>query len=79
MSHLAPVKRILRYVKGSVGCRILFPTTDTGRKCNFLGFTDPIGVEIKMIESLQLDTYLCWYNTNLMVFEEGTGTCTLIL
>lgn len=40
VSHMEPVKRILLYVKGSVGCGTLFPTADTGRKCNFLGFTD---------------------------------------
>ncbi|XP_050874957.1 secreted RxLR effector protein 161-like [Lathyrus oleraceus] len=40
VSHLATVKRILRYVKGFVGCGILFPAADTGIKCNFLGFTD---------------------------------------
>lgn len=38
-----------------------------------------IGVEIKMIESLQMDTSLYWYVTNLMVFEKGTCSCTLIL
>ena len=40
VSHLAAVKRILRYVKGTLGCRILFPASDTGRKCNLLGYTD---------------------------------------
>ncbi|XP_058775808.1 secreted RxLR effector protein 161-like [Vicia villosa] len=40
VSHLAAVKRILRYVKRTLGCGILFPTTDMGRKCNFLGYID---------------------------------------
>lgn len=40
VSHIAAVKRILRYVKGSVSCRILFPTVDSGIKCNFLDFTE---------------------------------------
>ncbi|XP_050916572.1 secreted RxLR effector protein 161-like [Lathyrus oleraceus] len=40
LSHLEAVKRILCYVKGSFGCGILFPATDTGIKCNLLGFTD---------------------------------------
>ena len=40
VSHLAAVKRILRYVKGTLGCGILFPASDTGQKCNLLGFTD---------------------------------------
>ncbi|XP_058725454.1 secreted RxLR effector protein 161-like [Vicia villosa] len=40
VSHMATVKRILRYVKGTLGCGILFPASDTGRKCNLLGFTD---------------------------------------
>ncbi|XP_050908156.1 secreted RxLR effector protein 161-like [Lathyrus oleraceus] len=40
VSHLAAVKRILRYVKGTLGCGILFPTSDTGRSCNLLGYTD---------------------------------------
>ena len=40
VSHLAVVKRILRYVKESIDCGILFPTTGMGRKCNLLDFTD---------------------------------------
>lgn len=39
----------------------------------------PIGVEIKMIASIHMDTSLCWRNTNLMMFEEGTGSNTLFL
>ncbi|XP_050909387.1 secreted RxLR effector protein 161-like [Lathyrus oleraceus] len=40
VSHLAAVKRILRYVKGTLDCRILFPASDTWPKCNLLGYTD---------------------------------------
>lgn len=36
--HLKAVKRILRYVKGLIGYEVLFPTADTGRKCNLLSF-----------------------------------------
>ncbi|XP_058775683.1 uncharacterized protein LOC131649958 [Vicia villosa] len=40
VSHLAAVKRILRYVKGSISCGILFPAMDTCRKCNVFDFTN---------------------------------------
>lgn len=40
VSHLAVVKRILRYVKGSVGCEILFSAADAGKKCILLVFTN---------------------------------------
>ncbi|XP_058742088.1 secreted RxLR effector protein 161-like [Vicia villosa] len=40
VSHLVVVKRILRYVKGTLGNRILFPEEDTGRKYDLLGYTD---------------------------------------
>jgi len=40
VSHLAAVKRILRYVKGTLGCGILFPASDMGRSCELLGYTD---------------------------------------
>lgn len=40
VSHMEANKRILRYVKGSIGCIILFPAADTGKKCNFLDFID---------------------------------------
>lgn len=39
-SHLAVVKRIMRYIKGSIGCGSLFPTMDKGRSCKLLGYTD---------------------------------------
>lgn len=38
LSHLAGVKRIQRYIKGSIGYEILFPSMDKGRKYNLLGF-----------------------------------------
>lgn len=40
VSHLTAIKIILRYVKGSVGYGILFPTADRDRKRNLLGFTN---------------------------------------
>ena len=40
VSHLAAIKRILRYIKGTLGCGILFPATDNGGKCELLGHTD---------------------------------------
>ena len=40
VSHLAAVKRILRYVKGTLGCGILFPASDMGKSCELLGYTD---------------------------------------
>lgn len=39
-SHLAAVKRILRYIKSLIGYKILFPATDKGRSCKLLGYTD---------------------------------------
>lgn len=39
-SHLEVVKRILRYVKGSIDCEILFPTMKNDKKCNLLEYTD---------------------------------------
>ncbi|XP_050896265.1 uncharacterized mitochondrial protein AtMg00810-like [Lathyrus oleraceus] len=38
--HLAAFKRNIRYVKGSVGCGILFLATGTSKTCNLLGFMD---------------------------------------
>ncbi|XP_058784463.1 secreted RxLR effector protein 161-like [Vicia villosa] len=40
VSHLAAVKWILRYSKGTIVCGILFPTTDTGIKYELLGYTN---------------------------------------
>ncbi|KAK2359746.1 putative mitochondrial protein [Trifolium repens] len=39
-SHLIAVKRILRYVKGTIECGILFPTADRQRECKLIGYTD---------------------------------------
>lgn len=36
VSHLAVVKRILRYLNSSIGCKIMFPVTYKGRKYNLL-------------------------------------------
>jgi hypothetical protein len=33
VSHVAVVKRILRYVKGTIDCGIMFPTYDVGKNC----------------------------------------------
>ena len=38
--NLSVVKRILRYIKSSIGCTILIPTTDKGRSYKLLGYTD---------------------------------------
>ncbi|XP_058776690.1 secreted RxLR effector protein 161-like [Vicia villosa] len=40
VSHLAAIKRILRHVKGTLGCGILFSASDTSQKFDFHGFTD---------------------------------------
>jgi hypothetical protein len=40
VSHLAAVKRILRYVKGTVDYGILFPSCDVGKKYKLIGYTD---------------------------------------
>lgn len=59
VSHMAAVKRILRYVKGFVGYGILFPAADTAKNTIYSILLILTGTEIKMIKSLQLDTYLC--------------------
>lgn len=40
MSHLAVVKRILGYIKGSIDYGILFPTLDKGISYKLLGYND---------------------------------------
>ncbi|GAU45509.1 hypothetical protein TSUD_129550 [Trifolium subterraneum] len=40
VSHLAAVKRILRYVKGTMDCGIVFPASDVGKNCKLVGYTD---------------------------------------
>ncbi|XP_058776549.1 secreted RxLR effector protein 161-like [Vicia villosa] len=40
VSHMEAVKRILRYIKGTLGWGIIFPPSNTGRKCDLLGSTD---------------------------------------
>ncbi|CAJ2647569.1 unnamed protein product [Trifolium pratense] len=39
-SHLTAVKRILRYVKGTLGVGILFPASDRNKQCKLVGYTD---------------------------------------
>jgi hypothetical protein len=36
-SHLVAVKRILRYVKGTIECGILFPASDREKEIKLLG------------------------------------------
>ena len=40
VSHLASVKRILRYLKGTFDYGILFPAVDKGKECKLVGYTD---------------------------------------
>ena len=40
VSHLAAVKRILRYLKGNLDNGILFPATEEGKECKLEGYTD---------------------------------------
>lgn len=39
-SHLATAKRTLRYIKGSIGCRVLFLATCKGRSFKLFGYAD---------------------------------------
>ncbi|KAK2435236.1 hypothetical protein QL285_020311 [Trifolium repens] len=39
-SHLIAVKRILRYVKVTIECGILFPASDRGKEIKLVGYTD---------------------------------------
>lgn len=58
-SHLATLKRILRYVKCSIAYGILFPATDRGRVSILLYYTDSNWYGDKKRENMQLDTSLC--------------------
>ncbi|GAU34193.1 hypothetical protein TSUD_162940 [Trifolium subterraneum] len=40
LSHLAVVKRILRYIRGTMDYGILFPSTDKGKQCKLITYTD---------------------------------------
>ncbi|XP_058733585.1 uncharacterized mitochondrial protein AtMg00810-like [Vicia villosa] len=57
--HMAAVKRILRYVKGTLGCGILFPALVRAENVIYLVSPIPIDVVIKMIENQLMDTSLC--------------------
>ena len=59
VSHLEAVKRILRYIKGTLGCGIIFPAVDTGKNVSYSVTQILIGAEIRMIESLRLVMSLC--------------------
>ncbi|XP_045810820.1 uncharacterized mitochondrial protein AtMg00810-like [Trifolium pratense] len=39
-SHLIVVKRILRYVKGTINYGIMFPASDRDKECKLVGYTD---------------------------------------
>lgn len=80
VSHLTVVKRILRYVKGSIGPRILFPAADTSKKCNFLGFTDSNWCEDKDYRNSTTGYIFIFGGTPISwCFEEGTDSSTLVL
>lgn len=36
--HLAATKRILRYLRGTLGYGILFLSVDEGKECNLIGY-----------------------------------------
>ncbi|GAU36961.1 hypothetical protein TSUD_57390 [Trifolium subterraneum] len=40
LSHLAAVKRILRYIRGTMDYGILFPSTDKGKRCKLIAYTN---------------------------------------
>ncbi|GAU26641.1 hypothetical protein TSUD_102510 [Trifolium subterraneum] len=40
LSHLAAVKRILRYIRGTMDYGILFPSTDKGKQCKLVAYSD---------------------------------------
>ncbi|GAU17221.1 hypothetical protein TSUD_324240 [Trifolium subterraneum] len=40
LSHLAAVKRILRYIRGTMDYGILFPSTYKGKQCKSIAYTD---------------------------------------
>lgn len=74
MSHLAAVKRILRYVKGYIGCRILFPAMDMGIKYNLLDFIDSnrsgnkVDRTFKVIYNFMFDeTLISWFSKRELV------------
>ena len=49
--HLNAVKRLLRYLKGTIGFGLLFPTNLSSNSCEMIGFSDVDWcVGIKLIE-----------------------------
>lgn len=40
LSHLTAAKRILRYIRGTLDCGILFPSADRGKLCKLVAYTD---------------------------------------
>jgi hypothetical protein len=40
LSHLTAARRILRYIRGTLDYGILFPSTDKGKKCKLIAYTD---------------------------------------
>jgi len=48
-SQMYVAKRILQYLQGTMGCRILFPNGQTNSELELVGYSDQIGVEIGVI------------------------------
>ena len=59
VSHLAAVKRMLRYLKGTFDYGIQFLAVDKGKECKLVGYTDSSWCSELKIESQQQDMCLC--------------------